>query len=429
MDLFFYISLISFFMITFLFVLYLMSRRDLTETKEQMKELKESLHEAIQEKNEAQKANQAKTDFLAQMNHEIRTPMNGIIGASDLLEETQISEEQKYLTNMIQKCSKHLLSIVNDVLDISKIEAGKFELSRLPFSPKSLFLDIKEMFQTLIQEKGLTLQMHIADLRHEYFFGDETKIKQIISNLISNAIKFTDEGFISVNAQIFKDGSLNHLLVQIKDSGKGIEVEKMGQIFERFSQEDSSITKYYGGSGLGLSISKSLVELMGGRIAASKAIGGSGSDFSFFIPLIQAKESDFRREEETGTNNFNKASILLVDDDDNNLDLITLLIQGLDGIVTKARSGQDALNQLKEAEFDFIFLDIQMPRIDGYETLKYIDLYFKDHPNKKRPLVFALTANALLDDKKKALAAGMDGFLTKPVSKSHIMQLLSQVSK
>lgn len=389
--------------------------------------LKKSEKELLVAKNHAELANQAKTSFLTNMSHEIRTPLNGILGFIDLLLETKTDETQKYYLELIKGSGDSLSKLLNDILDLTKVERGKLTLERIHFKLNS-FLDTIRPFKFLAEEKGLGFHIHFDENLPAYVVGDPSRLNQIIRNLLANALKFTDSGEISISFYREDQTGADFVLVgKVVDSGLGIPREKQKVIFDSFIQADSSTTRKYGGTGLGLTITSHLTELMEGNIEVESPPASEGMDkgtaFTFRVKLEIGDEQsvsnqDFPAEKLKFTKPYR---ILVVDDNDINLTLAKKVLENLGGNVTVARNGAEAVQQVENGQFDFVLMDIQMPIMDGYEATR------KLRERKHFLPIIALSANAFSEQIDKCLAVGMDAHIRKPFTKKDIFMRIESL--
>lgn len=385
------------------------------------KRLAKSQDDLRRARDEEQRANQAKTAFLANMSHEIRTPMNGIIGMAEVTLDGELPAEERKSIEVILSCSKALLEILNDVLDVSKIEAGSLTLEEIPYSPRELVEGVSNSFASQILKRGLSWKAVVDDHCPQYLSGDPTRLRQVIFNLVGNAIKFTQHGGIELQLRWLQ--SSQELEVHIIDTGIGISADRQESVFEAFVQADATTTREFGGTGLGLSISKRLITAMGGDIHV-RSQPSKGSDFWFRIPTrsalgINAAETtaiDF------GSRIWN-AHVLLVEDNSVNAKVAmhTLKKHGLS--VQWAQNGLEALDQLKSNDFDLILMDCQMPVMDGFEATREIRAMAS--PKCDLPVI-ALTAGAMNEDRKRCFEAGMNAYLSKPFQREEFELVLAK---
>ncbi len=400
-------------------------------------ELAESNEELKIAKKEAEVANEAKSVFLANMSHEVRTPLSVIMGLTDLMLEGLPDEKQNETLQALMSSAEHLLEIINDILDISKIEAGKIELEEIDFDLKVFLAEILGAFSPQVASKGIMLAMSKSPDLPRYVSGDPLRLRQVLTNLFSNALKFTKEGSIELKVARGpnpdeEDGEKDVLLFSVRDSGIGIEKEKQAQIFDVFSQADCSTARKYGGTGLGLAICRDLVELMGGSIWVDSQ-EGEGSEFNFTaafgIPgeggeVIRKKESEATP---LRTIDGRPLKILLVEDHQLNAKVTGERLESFGHAAHVVNNGKGALKTLAEERFDLVLLDVEMPDMDGIETVRRIR-NGEAGEEASRTKVVALTAHVADDVEKNCMAAGMDGFITKPVDYEKIMRLINSIS-
>ena len=375
--------------------------------------------EMLAAKEKAEIAAESRTAFLANMSHEIRTPMNAIIGFSDILLDEDLKENERKHLGTINQSAKSLLHILNDILDSAKLDKGKFQLELRDFS---LVEEVDAVISTLwhqAHQKGLDLTLVIEPNAQGFFNGAPDRIRQVLTNLLGNAIKFTESGSITININLAED-SVAHF--SLKDTGIGMTKAQSDTIFDPFAQADESMNRRFGGTGLGTTISKQLVELMGGVIGVTSEIG-KGSEFTFTIPL-KVIDSIKNESVQESAAVLPKLDILVVDDIDQNIDLLTLLLKRNGHSVIEARNGEQALLQMEKNKIDIVLMDIQMPVMDGLTAASTRRQFESDNNLPTIPII-ALTASVLADDKKSALNAGMNGFANKPVD---MVQLTNEIA-
>ncbi len=397
-------------------------------TRETTKRVKAE-QELVKAKEAALAASQTKSEFLANMSHEIRTPMNGVLGMMQLLKDTPLSEEQKGYVNTAIESGASLLNLISDILDFSKIEAGKLELIEEPFSLQPLLESIIDSFYAPLAEKDISIFSTIDEQIPKRIIADPARLRQILTNLISNSVKFTEKGKISIIANITPTGKGKNarLLFKIADTGIGISEKFAKHLFEPFVQADGSSRRKYRGTGLGLSIVKQLVEEMGGSVQL-ESIEGEGTTiyFDILLQLEKAAQAANRETKATDIPILEPMHILVVEDERVNAMVISAMLQKLGQTVTLATDGKAAIAKVGEQHFDCIFMDIQMPEMDGIETTKIIrnDLSNSCH---NTPII-ALTAHAMKGDRERFLEAGMNDYLTKPIELSELTELLHRTT-
>ncbi len=382
--------------------------------------IKENLEEEVQKRTqELVVAMKAKADFLANMSHEIRTPLNAILGFIEILKKDETDPKRQKYFNIINSSGQDLLTIINDILDFSKIQSGKVEIEYIPINLSKSFKDTQLLFFEKAKEKDINLELNISSKFPEYVLGDSVKIKQVLSNLISNAIKFTPKNKnIYIDAD-YKDGFLN---VFVKDEGIGIDKKNQGKIFDSFSQEDSSTTRKYGGTGLGLSISAQLVKLLGGELKLKSEIG-VGSKFYFSIPL---EITDEIKEQKTQQNIGKlEGHVLIVEDNKVNQLFLEVILDKIGLTIDIANDGKEAVELFKTTKYDLVLMDENMPIMNGIEATKKIIEIEKQNKLIHTPII-AVTANGVKGDKQRFMEIGMDEYIVKPIDIKKLNEVLGK---
>ena len=414
------------------FVAYI---RDISEAKAAEKAL-------VEAKIAAEHANEAKSNFLATMSHEIRTPMNGVLGMLDVLQRTELTETQRKHTDIINRSGHSLLRILSDILDFSKIESGEHELYLEPCNLHNVIEDSVELFHASASKKDITLKFNYAHGLPDQFIADANRIQQITSNLIGNAIKFTEKGHVFVKVTGENNGAHTNIKIDIEDTGIGIKTDKLTSIFDRFSQAESSTTRRFGGTGLGLSISRKLVEAMNGTLTVESEFG-LGSKFSVQLPLnnhqvcaasVSAVASKLNDEQLNKKSIKSQSSIsktapkfnfLIAANEEINQLVMTNFLKHPKISLTIANNRLEAIDACKLKKFNLIFMDISMPEMDGIETTQLIREQEKKRLERPTPII-CITAHAMRDDRKKFLEAGASDYLSKPLQKNELIKVMSR---
>ena len=414
-------------------VLEEIGRRD-AERAEDRRQLEQQIAECSRVNKEllfaidkAEEASRLKGEFLANMSHEIRTPMNGILGFTQLCLSTGLTEDQRDYLDTVERSAEALMQLLNDILDVSKIEAGKVELDRAPFSMRDCVESSTRTMFAAAQQKGLELTWDVDPQIPDILVGDESRIRQVLLNLLGNAIKFTDEGSVrvTVGMEPAPDSSLvAHFAV--RDTGPGVPADKRKIIFEPFRQADGSTTRRYGGTGLGLAISSGLVDIMNGRIWVESELG-RGSTFHFTAPFtLGAPVMPKRAAAPAASMECTPLSILVAEDNVVSQRLVTALLKERGHSVTLAGNGCQALDLVERHDFDLLLMDIQMPEMDGLQATA--EIRYREGPKGKHIPIVAMTAHAMAGDRERCLDAGMDGYIAKPIHPGELMALITGIS-
>lgn len=414
------IGLVLSFLISLLIYFYQKAREERKLVLKSNNKLLQTNKKLNIERKKAEKASLAKTEFLSNMSHEIRTPLHAILGFIELLKDSNLKKSDKEYLNLMSKSSSNLLNIVNDILDIDKIESGKLELTQVRFNPYQKITELIEVNQFLFIQKDLYLKEQYKNIQNKYVLGDESKFIQVVSNILKNGLKFTNNGGVTLtySEEVTNDNKLM-VNISITDTGIGIPQNRLKTIFERFTQLENTVKKQYEGSGLGLAICKIFIKMMGGEISV-KSTPNKGTTFEFYLkyPILENQKDENIKFENKKNTNLKDLNILIIDDNKLNIIVLKKILEDLGIQADTANNGKVGLKKFKEKNYHLIFMDIHMPEMDGWETTKKIREFNKD------VIIFGLSANVTTEAIDKALDSGMNNYLSKPFKKEHLYKLL-----
>lgn len=387
------------------------------------KALKNQINHIRSEKENADKSNQYKTDFLSSMSHEIRTPLNAIVGFNECIMEANTLEDAKENSKDVITAVNTLLEIVNGILDISKIESGKLELINVKYRPRVLFDEIIRLLNPRILEKGLKLNVQISEDLPYRLRGDQANLKKCIINILTNAVKYTDSGSITLRVDTINDNNISNISISVEDTGKGIKSEDLGKIFSKFERVEEDKNSKIEGTGLGLAITKQIIELMGGKIVV-QSIYGKGSKFTIHVSqeivnMTQSLESANKVIIENESLYFKGKKVLIVDDNSLNLKVASKILSKYEAEIDTASSGKECIEKVKNVEYDLILMDEMMPNMSGTETLHVL----REDKDFNTPVI-VLTANALVGERESYIKKGFSEYLSKPIVREDLERLL-----
>lgn len=417
-------AFLAFNLIVLLLIFIFIFKPTYTKVLRLISKILDSEKKALQLAYDSKRTSEAKQNFLANMSHEIRTPMNAIMGMSRQLIKSELNDEQRSYLSNITNASENLLVIIDDVLDLAKLESGQLSIEKIPFDPKQVMENVMKVMMFKAEEKGISLTNSFCDLAlSPVLIGDPFRINQVLLNLVSNAIKFTIKGNVYLSCKVLKDDeTFQELELKVIDTGVGMDQSFLKYVFEKFSQEYESTSRKYGGTGLGMSISKNLIDNMGGEILVESE-KGKGTTVYVRFSLEKGKELDLiKKDTDTvDTKIFKDKKILVVDDNEMNRMVATLILNEFEVLISEAGNGEEAVEYLKNNDCDLVLMDLQMPISNGYETT----IIIREKLQLNTPII-ALTANVIEEERQKCFEIGMNDYLSKPFDEVQFLEILSK---
>jgi signal transduction histidine kinase/CheY-like chemotaxis protein len=420
-------AILAFNLIVLLLIFNFIFKPTYTKIERLIAKILDSEKKALQLAYDSKRTSEAKHNFLANMSHEIRTPMNAIMGMSRQLIKSELNDEQRNYLSNITSASENLLVVINDVLDLAKLESGQLSIEKIPFDPKQVMENVMKVMMHKAEEKGISLTNSFIDLDlSPVLIGDPFRINQVLLNLVSNAVKFTIKGNVELSCKVLKDNETSQdLELKVVDTGVGMDQSFLKYLFEKFSQEYESTSRKHGGTGLGMSISKNLIDNMGGEIIVESE-KGKGTTVYVRFTLEKGKESDLVKinTDTINTEDIKGKKILVVDDNVMNRMVATLILSEFEVLISEAGNGEEAVEYLKNNDCDLVLMDLQMPISNGYEATMII----REKLQLSTPII-ALTANVIEGEREKCIKIGMNDYLSKPFDEEQLLEILAKLFK
>lgn len=417
-------AILAFNLIVLLLIFNFIFKPTYTKIERLIAKILDSEKKALQLAYDSKRTSEAKHNFLANMSHEIRTPMNAIMGMSRQLIKSELNDEQRSYLSNITSASENLLVVINDVLDLAKLESGQLSIEKIPFAPKQVMENVMKVMMHKAEEKGISLTNSFCDLDlSPVFIGDPFRINQVMLNLVSNAVKFTINGNVDLSCKVLKDNeTFQELEIKVVDTGVGMDQSFLKYLFEKFSQEYESTSRKHGGTGLGMSISKNLIDNMGGEILVESE-KGKGTTVYVLFSLEKGKESDLvkKNTDTINTKDIKGKKILVVDDNVMNRMVATLILNEFEVLISEAGNGEEAVEYLKNNDCDLVLMDLQMPILNGYEST----IIIREKLQLSTPII-ALTANVIEGEREKCINIGMNDYLSKPFDEEQLLEILAK---